>query len=343
MTKKNYQFSTAKVDYYFNAEFGLLEKLAEKQQTVLVTDENVYEAHKKKFKSWKLIVVKPGEEHKIQSTANDIIEQLIEFGADRGTTLVGVGGGVITDLTGYVAAIYMRGLKFGFLPTTILAMVDASIGGKNGVDVGIYKNLVGTIRQPEFLLYDYSFLQTLPQTQWINGFAEVIKHACIKDAELFGTLENNSLDFFQTSSKNIDALIKRNVAIKCNVVSNDEFETGERKLLNFGHTLGHAIENIYELPHGNAVSIGMVAACGISNEINNFSSGNVTRVKKLLKKYHLPVELDFNTDEIWEVLLMEKKKTGDTINFILLNRIGEAIIKPVLLNQLRNFLKQPTL
>lgn len=340
MHQENYFFSSKKCTCYFNTDFSYLEKLVSRENAVIITDENIAAHHSKKFEGWNTIVIEPGEQHKQQSTVDSIINDLIVAKADRGTFIIGVGGGVVTDIAGYVASIYMRGVRFGFLPTTILAMVDASIGGKNGVDVGIYKNLVGTIKQPEFLLYDYSLLETLPQAQWINGFAEIIKHACIKDAELFNSLENNSLEFFQSSSEKIDELIKRNVSIKCKVVSEDEFETGERKLLNFGHTLGHAIENIYELPHGNAVSIGMAAACDVSNKINNFSEAEVVRVKELIKSYHLPIELDFNSDKIWEVLLMDKKRTGDTMNFILLNKIGEAIIKPVPLTQLRNFFKQ---
>jgi 3-dehydroquinate synthase len=340
MHQENYFFSSRKCTCYFNADFSYLEKLVTKEIAVIITDENIASSHSKKFEGWKTIVIKPGEQSKQQETVNYIIRELINTKADRNTFIIGAGGGVVTDIAGYVASIYMRGVKFGFVPTTILAMVDASIGGKNGIDVGTYKNLVGAIRQPEFLLYDYSFLQTLPESQWINGFAEIIKHASIKDAELFSMLENNTLEYFQSSSEKIDELIKRNVSIKCKVVSEDEFETGERKLLNFGHTLGHSIENIYELPHGNAVSIGMAAACDISNKINNFSTAEATRVKELIKAYHLPIELDFNSDKIWEVLLMDKKRTGETMNFILLNKIGEAIIKPVPLTQLRNFFKQ---
>ncbi len=232
----------------------------------------------------------------------------------------------------------MRGVKFGFVPTTILAMVDAAIGGKNGIDVGLYKNLVGTIRQPEFLLLDYAFLQSLPDSEWTNGFAEIIKHACIKDRSLFELLEDKSITFFKSSTENIDALINRNVELKCDVVVNDEYETGERKLLNFGHTLGHAVENIYDLPHGNAVSIGMVAACTISEKINNFNSTDKDRVISLLKKYHLPVDLKFDRDKVWEVLLMDKKKSGDIMNFILLNAIGDGIVRPIPLNQLEDLI-----
>ncbi|MBA2563184.1 MAG: 3-dehydroquinate synthase [Chitinophagaceae bacterium] len=336
MHQKNYFFSSKKLTCYFNTDFSYLEELVSKDNVVMITDENIILRHPDKFSGLKTIIIKPGEQNKNQNTFDYIIKELISIKADRETFIIGVGGGVVTDIAGYAASVFMRGVKFGFVPTTILAMVDAAVGGKNGIDVGLYKNLIGTTRQPEFLLFDYAFLQTLPDSQWINGFAEIIKHACIKDKNLFEHLENNSLAFFQSSKDNIDALVKRNVELKCNVVSNDEFETGERKLLNFGHTLGHAVENKYELPHGNAVSIGMVAACNISEKINGFDSTEKDRVISLLKKYHLPVDLKFDRDKVWEVLLMDKKKSGDTMNFILLNAIGEGIVKPISLHQLKD-------
>ena len=177
MNKLQYKFSGGTTTFYLDAQFVYLEKLVDKGHTVLITDENVFNKHQKSFGGWNTIVIQSGEAFKIQATVDSIIEQLIGFGADRKTFLVGIGGGVVTDLTGYVAAVYMRGLSFGFVPTSILAMVDAAIGGKNGIDVGVYKNLVGTIRQPDFLLYDYSLLKTLPKEEWVNGFAEIIKHA----------------------------------------------------------------------------------------------------------------------------------------------------------------------
>ena len=153
-----------------------------------------------------------------------IIEQLIGFEADRSTTLIGVGGGVVTDLTGYVASIYMRGIRFGFVPTSLLAMVDASIGGKNGVDVGDYKNLVGSIRQPSFLLYDYNFLKSLPDIEWSNGFAEIIKHACILDQQSFKLLAKNHLQSIKKDKKLLASIIEKNVLLKTSVVKKDEFE-----------------------------------------------------------------------------------------------------------------------
>ena len=142
MRKRSFTFSKSTVDYYFNANFSYLEKIVSKENAVVITDDHLFDKHKKKFKGWNTIVLKPGEAYKVQQTVDVIIDQLIAFGADRKTTLIGVGGGVVTDMTGYVAGIYMRGIKCGFVPTSILAMVDASIGGKNGIDVGVYKNMV---------------------------------------------------------------------------------------------------------------------------------------------------------------------------------------------------------
>jgi 3-dehydroquinate synthase len=282
-------------------------------------------------------VINAGEQYKVQATVDSIIEQLIDLGADRKTVLVGVGGGVVTDVTGYVAAIYMRGLFFGFVPTSILAMVDASIGGKNGIDVGVYKNMVGTIRQPQFLLYDYSLLKSLPKEEWVSGFAEIIKHAAIKDAALFRELEKNKLTTYQRDKALLAKLIRRNVAIKSAVVEKDEFEQGERRLLNFGHTLGHAIENVYELSHGQAISIGMVAACMISEEFTPFKETD--RVIDVLKRYGLPTLAEFDPKEVMEVLRRDKKKVKDTMNYVLLNKIGVGVVKAIPLVELEKLVQ----
>ncbi|MEY2916816.1 MAG: 3-dehydroquinate synthase [Bacteroidota bacterium] len=340
MTKTENIFSEKIVAYYFDASFLYLDELLDRENTVLITDENVFQLHQQKFEGWKTIVIKAGEEHKQQATVDFIITQLITLEADRKTFIVGVGGGVVTDITGYAASVYMRGLKFGFIPTTILAMVDASIGGKNGVDVGVYKNLAGLIKQPDFLLFDYTLLQTLPNDQWVNGFAEIIKHACIKDALLFEMLEKFTLNDFKTDGALLAALIERNVAIKTTVVVNDEFEQGERKLLNFGHTIGHAIENMHRLPHGHAISIGMVAACNLSEKLNEFHFEEAKRVLQLLVKYHLPVDIETAYEKVFEVLKMDKKRSKNEMSFILLSKIGEAVIKSIELNELHKHLKE---
>ncbi len=334
-SEKEYSFSSKKVKAYFDADFFTIRDLTDKVNTVLITDENIFQKQSAKFEGWKTIVIKAGEQFKNQQTVDHIIDQLIEMNADRQTFIVGVGGGVVTDIAGYAASVYMRGIRFAFVPTSILAMVDASIGGKNGVDVGVYKNLVGTINHPEFLLYDYSFLETLPDAEWINGFAEIIKHACIKDESMFHFLEEKTLRDFQSSKEDIGKLIQQNVDIKYRVVASDERETGERKLLNFGHTIGHAIENTAKLPHGSAVSIGMTAACIISEKINNFSKEGTEKVKQLISKYQLPVTFDFDKEKTWNILLHDKKKSGGDMNFIVLDKIGKAAIKKISLEDLQ--------
>lgn len=338
MKKRTFTFSTSSVNYYFNAEFSYLDKLASKENAVVITDENVFDKHKKKFKGWNTIVLKPGEEYKVQQTVDTVIDQLLALGADRQTTLIGVGGGVITDITGYVAGIYMRGVQFGFVPTSLLAMVDASIGGKNGIDVGVYKNMVGLIRQPKFLLFDPSFLKSLPKAEWQNGFAEIIKHACIKDVAMFKLLQQHTLSSFQKDANLLSSLIEQNVLIKTKVVVKDEFEQGERKLLNYGHTLGHAIENMYALSHGQAISIGMTYAAVISQQLKGFTGA--ADVVKLLEKYGLPTFTKFDTKKAFKILLMDKKKDNVSINYILLEKIGKGVIQPLLFVQLQEIFKQ---
>ncbi len=333
-------FSDKKVCYYFDADFAYLEQIVSKDNTILITDKNVFASQSSKFTGWKTIVIEPGEQFKQQAAVDYIFDQLIAFEADRKTFIVGVGGGVVTDIAGYAASVYMRGLKFAFVPTTILSMVDASIGGKNGVDVGVYKNLVGLIRQPEFLLFDFSLLQSLPQQHWVNGFAEIIKHACIKDNLLFELLENETLENFQLDEKKLSNLVKKNVAIKTAVVVQDEFEQGDRRLLNFGHTIGHAIENNYQLLHGHAISIGMMAACSLSVTLNQFSILDKDRVARLIEKYQLPIHQKTDWKKIWEILKMDKKRAGKEMNFVLLNKIGEAIVYPIPMEQLQDLINQ---
>lgn len=332
MHKKVFRFSNNSVDYYFEGSVSQVRKIVGSAKTIFITDENVFAAHEKQFKNKNVIVLKAGEEYKIQTTVDTVIEQLIEMQADRKTVLVGVGGGVVTDITGYVASIYMRGIQFGFVPSSLLAMVDASIGGKNGIDVGVYKNMVGIIRQPSFLLFDSLLLQTLPQDEWRNGFAEIIKHASIKDAAMFRQLEENDLGFYQKKGRELNALIQRNALLKTKVVQQDEFEKADRKLLNFGHTLGHALENQYELSHGQAISIGMAYASSLSQKMNGFK--NADRIVSLLIRYGLPSFAEFDKDKVINVLKMDKKKTNDRIHFILLEKIGKASIKEISIKEL---------
>jgi 3-dehydroquinate synthase len=332
MKKTRFSFSSGVTDCYFDGAFGQLKRLADPANTLVVTDQHIYKHHRSLFTGWNTIVLRAGEEYKVQGTVDALIEQLISLKADRTTTLVGVGGGVVTDLVGYTAAIYMRGLRFGFVPTTLLAMVDAAIGGKNGVDVGIYKNMAGTVRQPAFLLYDISLLSTLPMAEWQNGFAEIIKHAAIMDAALFGTLEKRTLPFYQQDRAALVALIALNARLKYKVVRSDEHEKGNRKWLNFGHTMGHALENQYQLSHGQAISLGMMTAATLSEHYLGFAA--LDRLEGLLARYGLPTRASYNLNKALSVLRMDKKRRSDSIQYVLLQKIGKAAIHSIRFDRL---------
>lgn len=335
---QTFNFSKSKTKFLFDGKFNEVFKLISNKNVVFITDENVFNAHQQKFKHQNCIVVKAGESFKIQQTVDAIIDQLIEFKANRQTTLIGVGGGVVTDITGYVASIYMRGLAFGFIPTSILGLVDASIGGKNGIDVGVYKNMVGIINQPNFILHDYSLLSSLPAKEWQNGFAEIIKHACIKDAAMFNTLQQHNIDFFIKNKKATAQIIKANASIKIKVVQKDEFEKADRKLLNFGHTLGHALENQYDLSHGEAISIGMTYACELSFQEIGFKK--TQEVVNTLAQYQLPTYASFNPKKAMKILQHDKKTDEDAVHFILLQKIGKAVIQKITFEKLASFLSK---
>lgn len=198
--------------------------------------------------------------------------------------------------------------------------------------------MVGLIRQPSFLLYDYSFLKTLPKAEWVNGFAEIIKHACIKDAAMFTLLEANRLSVFQKDNTLLNKLIQRNALLKSKVVQEDEFELGDRKLLNFGHTLGHAIENTYQLPHGHAVTIGMVIAAYISRDIFNFNGAE--RIVALIKKYGLTAFYHYDAEKALSMMRSDKKACKNEIQYVLLEKIGKAVVKPLTIEELRPVVQQ---
>jgi len=331
------KYSTSTVSFVLDGKFATVDKMVDKTNAFYITDENVYALHENKFKAKKTIVIPSGEEHKHQATVDFIIEALLNFGATRQAVLIGVGGGVVTDMVGYVAGVYMRGVAVGFVPTTILAMVDASIGGKNGIDVGLYKNMVGLIRQPSFLLYDLDFLKTLPVHQWENGFAEIIKHAAIKDAKMMKELASRNIAYYQKDKKSLTILIEKNVQIKVKVVQQDEFEKGERKLLNFGHTLGHAIENEHALLHGHAISIGMVYASKISQVLQGFNETGL--LVDTLKKYGLPTSMRFNIDHAMQVMQKDKKKASAGMQYVLLKKMGQAVYDTVPMKSLEKLIK----
>jgi len=221
------------------------------------------------------------------------------------------------------------------VPTTLLAMVDAAIGGKNGINYGFQKNLLGTFHQPQFILYDENFLSTLPQMEWSNGFAEIIKYGCIFDSFLFEELLEHDILYYRHEREAMSDIIRRCADWKNKIVAEDEKEQGRRKLLNFGHTVGHAIETKYSLPHGYAVSIGMVIAARISETATGFDQRITAMLQQLLDKYHLPTRYTFNPEEIFSILKMDKKRKNDSIDFIVLEKLGKGVIMNIPLETIK--------
>lgn len=340
MKNKQYIFSGKSVSYYFDEAISRLSLYADPARTILVVDDQVEHFHGERLKDWRRIIVRGNEGSKEIRTLEKVIRDLIQYEADRKTMLIGIGGGVVTDLTGFAASIYMRGIPYAFVPTTLLAQVDASIGGKNGIDFGEYKNMLGVIRQPEFLLFDYEVLNTLPETEWYNGFAEIIKYACILDAKLFEFLEKNIGKALAHDKEVIAFLVERSAEIKSLIVQEDEFEGGKRKLLNFGHTVGHAVERIEHIPHGQAVAKGMGIASQFSEKLSGLAPEERERIIHLIRAYHLPVEIHSAVADISRYFTMDKKREKESIYFILLKKVGEAIVDPLPLHQLNELLAE---
>lgn len=302
----------------------------------IITDENVAGYYRSKFPACPVYEVTPGETSKELLALSDIYYWLLDQGADRSSFILAIGGGVVCDVAGFVASTFMRGIRFGFVATTLLAQVDASVGGKNGVNLGGYKNIVGTFTQPEFVICDADFLHTLPDTELRNGLSEIIKHALIRDEEKFRFLESQRDLVMARDKSAIDYLVSRSVEIKAAIVQADEREHGERKLLNFGHTWGHAIEKVKRIPHGQAVSIGMVFEAGMSVKMGLLNEGQKSQIIKVLIDYGLPVFAEIDSEVIIEAMLKDKKKIGKSIHFVLLNGIGKGVVKEIAADEIRN-------
>jgi 3-dehydroquinate synthase len=331
MTNMHYTltFNTAAVKYQLHSSFGALDSLIDPANSIIITDTDVAGLYPHLFTGHRTVIIPAGERNKTLETVQYITEQLLQHQAHRKTFLVGIGGGTVTDITGFVASIYMRGLPFGFVPTTLLGMVDAAIGGKNGVNMGLHKNLLGTITQPQFILYFPSFLETLPIEEWSNGFAEVIKYACIFDKELFEELSDNNINYYQQNREALTTLISRCVDWKNKTVLEDEKESDKRKLLNFGHTAGHALETQYHIPHGHAVALGMIIACMVSEQVEGLDISVRKKLVALLQQYKLPTIISFDIEQVMNLLKMDKKRTTDAIDYIVLEGIGKAVIKNI--------------
>ena len=307
------------------------------KKNVIITDNNVRQFYGHLFPESEIIEIGTGEQIKNLSTINKILQRFLELELDRSSLVIGIGGGIICDITGFAASTYMRGLQFGFVPSTLLAQVDAAIGGKNGVNLLGFKNIVGVFSQPQFILSDFSLLNTLPEKELLCGIAEVVKHALINSPSLFDLLEKNWNSLLSLKPNITGKIIEESVKIKAAIVSADTLEAGERRKLNFGHTLGHAIEKARHLPHGEAVSIGMAAAARISEARGTLSFYDTRRIESLLQNFKLPLKLPADSKPLLEAIKKDKKRTGEEIYFVLLAGIGKAEVKKMSYKELGEY------
>jgi 3-dehydroquinate synthase len=315
-----------------------LQRYVPAARPIIVTDVNVGKLYPLDSMAADVITIGTGEEIKTLKTVQEIYDQLLSIHADRSSFIVGIGGGIVCDIAGFVASTFLRGLRFGFVATTLLAQVDAGIGGKNGVNFEGYKNMVGLFQQPEFVICDPQLLKTLPQKEISGGLAEIVKHAAIVDLDLFAYLERHAKDILALDSQAIKKVVSASVRIKSSIVSRDETEKGQRRLLNFGHTFGHAIEIATGVSHGAAVSMGMAIASSVSVKRCLLTAAENRRLRGLLTDLGLPTRFDSETESVSEAIGKDKKRAGDRIYFVLLNGIGNAVVEQIALTELKEAL-----
>jgi len=277
----------------------------------------------------KVIEVPEGENEKSLQNASRLYGELTDYNAERSTSILAFGGGVIGDLAGFVAATYLRGLPFIQIPTTLLAQIDSSVGGKVAVNYNQFKNKIGSFYQPKLVVSDIVTLHTIPDVEFISGMAEIIKHALIWDAELFNYIDKCLDKIMNKSDETLEELVYRAVEIKTRVIEKDEKDLDLRNILNYGHTVGHAIETLseYKLKHGEAVAIGMFMAGRISNKMGMISNDELYRMKDVLERVGLSTKLpDVDIHQLINIMKHDKKVLAGKIRFILLNSIGKAIM-----------------
>lgn len=297
----------------------------------LITDTNVGPKHAEKLGEVAChITVPAGEKHKTLETVNGMYAQLLEAGIDRKGTVVALGGGVVGDMAGFAAASFMRGIDFVQCPTSLLAMVDASVGGKTGVDLPQGKNLVGAFKQPTAVLADISTLQTLPPEEFANGMAEVIKHGLINDPNLFAFVEKEGSRLSTASPARLQALVSEAIKVKRDVVQEDPFEHGRRALLNLGHTFGHAVEQVsqYSVSHGQGVAMGLVAAANLSARLEFCDPELQGKIEAVLTQVNLPTRIPSNLllADIYKMMFSDKKKAMNKLRFILIKDVGDVFM-----------------
>ena len=354
---RNVHVDLGSKSYDIEIENGLLHRVGTKIRRLLpkavkfaiITDSNVgplyalalQESLEKEGVAAPVLSFTAGEERKNLQTLGNLYNGLAEAGLTRSDAVIALGGGVTGDMGGLAAATFLRGVAFIQIPTSLLAMVDSSVGGKVAIDLPGGKNLVGAFYQPKAVYIDPDLLQTLPVRYLHDGLAEVIKYGCIMDRALFEKLKALKSDGDLLA--HVDEIIETCCNIKARIVENDEFDTGERMLLNFGHTLGHAVEKTFHFDrysHGEGVGIGMVLLTHQSERLGLTEPGTADRLAALLQKFQLPVDVQMRREDFLQVIALDKKKRGSYLTLVLLKRIGESFLKKVEFGELTDYLPQ---
>lgn len=313
-----------------------LPRLLPKGRVVVISDINMDRHYHSLLAQYDHVLISQGETSKTLHTVDKIYRQFIEMGVDRSTFVLGIGGGIVTDVTGFVASTYMRGLEFGFISTTLLGQVDASVGGKNGVNVDGYKNMVGTFNQPRFVICDVGMLSTLSMREFRTGLAEMIKAGVIADQHLFERLEQVSLQNLREDNQLLSELVYRAIKVKADIVERDEREAGDRRKLNLGHTLAHAIEKCSsKMNHGEAVAVGLSLISDAACRRAILSRQDKERIDGLLSKFGFELTPLVELRRLLKEVKKDKKSEGDYIHIVLPEKIGSCRVEKMELDEFR--------
>lgn len=322
---------------YVGLSWDSVVNLLPEGSVVIITDNNVFNIYGHLFPDYPVLKLKPGEESKQLATIGFLAGELLRYEIDRSGFLLGFGGGVICDITGFLASVFMRGISFGFVSTSLLSQVDASTGGKNGVNLGEVKNAIGVFNQPEFVICDTAMFSTLPEDEYLSGLSELIKTGIIGDGSIIELLESNYKKVMDRDQDILSELVARAVKYKASVVSTDEKESGLRRVLNFGHTFGHAIELHQRIKHGFAVAAGMELSLRWSRELGYIDNETYKQIIKLLDLYKLIPDIRIPSVNIIELIRHDKKRSGNNIYFVFIKGIGNPFVRKLPVREIEEF------
>ncbi|MEM3373486.1 MAG: 3-dehydroquinate synthase [Candidatus Anstonellales archaeon] len=313
-----------------------IEKKFNPDKSIIITDKNVFSLYQRKFEDeliqtsddFELIVIPPGEESKSQKMRDELENRILNFKPSRNSLIIAIGGGVVGDISGFLASTILRGIKYVQVPTTIIAQVDSSIGGKTGINTQHSKNLIGTFHQPSLVFVDFNFIQTLPEEEFLNGLAEILKSLLIASEKGFEFLETYANQVLERNEYYLNQLINQSIKIKKEIVEKDPEEKNVRKILNFGHTIGHSIEALsnYSIKHGFAVAEGILVESYLSFITNKLTEVELFRIQYIVNRLKLDklYRRKFSFNQIYEKMTFDKKRINNQITFSLLRKIGKC-------------------